>query len=195
MRYTTEGSQYILTADQRQFYEDNGFLVIRRLVSQDKLDTFYERFKQVCRKEVKVSTCRYITIKHTSVTSCNVTKCNAIYAIMLQKCFNVLWFTSEATSQTLWASETTKFIMTILGTQFMYPFVWWVRVHLCNLDIDREATIYWEIFASLYFHKFREFCSVTIHKNFTKVLPCHTSYVAHMDHSRKIPEIVIFTKI
>ena len=92
MRYTTEGSQHILTADQRQFYEDNGFLVIRRLVSQDKLDTFYERFKQVCKKEVKVSTCRYITIKHASVTSCNVTKCNAIDAIMLQKCFNILWF-------------------------------------------------------------------------------------------------------
>ena len=124
MRYTTEGSQHILTADQRQFYEDNGFLVIRRLVSQDKLDTFYERFKQVCKKEVKVSTCRYITIVNM-LQSLAVMLQNVM--LLMQLCCKsasiYCGFTSEAASQTLWASETTKFKMTILGTHFMYPLI------------------------------------------------------------------------
>ena len=37
------------------------------------------------------------------------------------------------------------------------------------------------IFALLYFHKFCQFCSVT-KLDFTKVLPCYTFCVAHVDH-------------
>ena len=44
-------------------------------------------------------------------------------------------------------------------------------------------TVYWEIFVSLNFCKFREFCLV-VKLNFVKVSPCHTHYIAHMDHSR-----------
>ena len=46
-----------------------------------------------------------------------------------------------------------------------------------------QYTVYWKIFASLYFHKFYKFCLVA--KKFMKVLPCHTFYVAHVDHSRE----------
>ena len=44
-----------------------------------------------------------------------------------------------------------------------------------------HSTIYREIFTLLNFHKFRESCSVA-KLNFAKVLPCHTFYIAHVDH-------------
>lgn len=50
-RYTLDTG--VLTEDQRAFYEDNGYLVIPRLVSQTHLDTYRERFGQICRGEVK----------------------------------------------------------------------------------------------------------------------------------------------
>ena len=49
---------------------------------------------------------------------------------------------------------------------------------LLGHHLSKVYTVYWEIFVSLYFHKF---CSV-VKLNFAKVLPCHTFYVAHMDH-------------
>ena len=59
-RYTCDNT--ILTPEQRQFYEENGFLVIRRLVSQENITKFYERFKQICEKKVKVGVLTFVHI-------------------------------------------------------------------------------------------------------------------------------------
>ncbi|XP_076469348.1 phytanoyl-CoA dioxygenase, peroxisomal-like [Babylonia areolata] len=53
LQYTVDKPS-ALTQEQRQFYEDNGFLVIRGLVPQQKLDVYRERFGEICRGEVKV---------------------------------------------------------------------------------------------------------------------------------------------
>lgn len=51
-KYTLDSP--LLTYEQRKFYEENGFLVIRKLVSKDKLDRYRERFEKICKKEVEV---------------------------------------------------------------------------------------------------------------------------------------------
>jgi phytanoyl-CoA hydroxylase len=38
----------VLTEDQRAFYEENGFLVIPRLVQQNDLDVYRSRFLELC---------------------------------------------------------------------------------------------------------------------------------------------------
>ncbi|XP_051889839.1 phytanoyl-CoA dioxygenase, peroxisomal [Pristis pectinata] len=50
--YTLENC--CLTPEQRQFYEENGFLHIKKLVSDENLDIFNEEFEKICRKEVEV---------------------------------------------------------------------------------------------------------------------------------------------
>ncbi|XP_073407373.1 phytanoyl-CoA dioxygenase, peroxisomal [Dendrobates tinctorius] len=42
----------LLTTEQRQFYEDNGFLVIKNLVSHEDLDDFRGVFERVCKREL-----------------------------------------------------------------------------------------------------------------------------------------------
>ncbi|XP_063304288.1 phytanoyl-CoA dioxygenase, peroxisomal [Pelobates fuscus] len=42
----------VLTLEQRQFYEENGFLVIKNLVSQEDLARFRNEFERICKKEV-----------------------------------------------------------------------------------------------------------------------------------------------
>lgn len=44
----------VLTSEQRKFYEDNGYLVIRKLVPDHKLDLYRQRFGEICRGEVTV---------------------------------------------------------------------------------------------------------------------------------------------
>ena len=44
----------ILSQEQREFYEKNGYIVVPRLVSQEKLDIFKERFRAICSREVDV---------------------------------------------------------------------------------------------------------------------------------------------
>ncbi|XP_059175872.1 phytanoyl-CoA dioxygenase, peroxisomal-like [Physella acuta] len=51
-KYTVDNSK--LTYEQRKFYEENGFLVIKKLVSPDKLKKFRERFADICKREVIV---------------------------------------------------------------------------------------------------------------------------------------------
>ena len=51
-RYTLEGS--LLTPEQRAFYEEQGYLVVKRLVTPELLETFRERFQKICKREVKV---------------------------------------------------------------------------------------------------------------------------------------------
>ena len=57
-RYTLEASsEGVLSSEQRQSYEDNGFLVVPGLVAQRHLDVYRERFRQICNREVKVRCC------------------------------------------------------------------------------------------------------------------------------------------
>ncbi|XP_061167989.1 phytanoyl-CoA dioxygenase, peroxisomal-like [Saccostrea echinata] len=51
-RYTLDNS--ILSYEQRKFYEDNGYLVIRNLVPKEELDKYRDRFEKICKKEVEV---------------------------------------------------------------------------------------------------------------------------------------------
>nr|XP_044617785.1 phytanoyl-CoA dioxygenase, peroxisomal-like [Equus asinus] len=50
-QYTRDNS--VLTLEQRQFYEDNGFLVIKKLVSDADIECFRNEFERICRKEVE----------------------------------------------------------------------------------------------------------------------------------------------
>ncbi len=56
-RYTLGSSAETLTQEQRDFYEENGFLVVKGLVPIENLDQYRERFRQICTKEVEVSEC------------------------------------------------------------------------------------------------------------------------------------------
>lgn len=49
----------IFTPDQRDFYEKNGFVVIKSLVSPEKLDKYKDRFREICSKRVEVP---YMTV-------------------------------------------------------------------------------------------------------------------------------------
>jgi len=51
-RYTRDNT--LLTPLQRQFYEDNGFLVIKKLVPEQLLDRYINRFIDICEGRVKV---------------------------------------------------------------------------------------------------------------------------------------------
>ncbi|XP_023278795.1 phytanoyl-CoA dioxygenase, peroxisomal [Seriola lalandi dorsalis] len=44
----------LLTPDQRLFYEENGFVLIKNLVSEEDIDKFRKEFERICRQEVKV---------------------------------------------------------------------------------------------------------------------------------------------
>ncbi|XP_042542073.1 phytanoyl-CoA dioxygenase, peroxisomal isoform X1 [Dipodomys spectabilis] len=50
-QFTLDNS--ILSLEQRQFYEENGFLVIKNLVSDEDIQRFRDEFEKICRKEVK----------------------------------------------------------------------------------------------------------------------------------------------
>ncbi|XP_003468678.1 phytanoyl-CoA dioxygenase, peroxisomal [Cavia porcellus] len=50
-QYTLDND--ILTLEQRKFYEDNGFLVIKKLVSDADIQRFRDEFEKICRKEVE----------------------------------------------------------------------------------------------------------------------------------------------
>lgn len=42
----------VLTREERQFYEENGFLVVRGLVSLDELEAYRQRFVLICNQEI-----------------------------------------------------------------------------------------------------------------------------------------------
>ncbi|XP_048466374.1 phytanoyl-CoA dioxygenase, peroxisomal isoform X2 [Rhincodon typus] len=50
--YTLENR--VLTPEQRLFYEENGFLLIKKLVSDENIELFREEFERICRREVEV---------------------------------------------------------------------------------------------------------------------------------------------
>ncbi|XP_001368411.2 phytanoyl-CoA dioxygenase, peroxisomal [Monodelphis domestica] len=49
-QYTLDNN--VLTLEQRQFYEDNGFLVIKNLVPEADIQRYRNQFERICRKEV-----------------------------------------------------------------------------------------------------------------------------------------------
>ncbi|KAM6216207.1 phytanoyl-CoA dioxygenase, peroxisomal [Rhynchocyon petersi] len=50
-QYTLDNN--VLSLEQRQFYEENGFLLIKNLVSDADIQRFRDEFERICRKEVK----------------------------------------------------------------------------------------------------------------------------------------------
>ncbi|XP_025947074.1 phytanoyl-CoA dioxygenase, peroxisomal [Apteryx rowi] len=42
----------VLTTEQRQFYEENGYLIIKKLVSDEDIERFRKEFVRICNKEV-----------------------------------------------------------------------------------------------------------------------------------------------
>lgn len=44
----------VLTPEQRRFYEENGYLVIKDLVPKEKLELYRKRFEEICTGKVKV---------------------------------------------------------------------------------------------------------------------------------------------
>ncbi|XP_067915897.1 phytanoyl-CoA dioxygenase, peroxisomal [Heterodontus francisci] len=51
-RYTLENR--CLTPEQRQFYEENGFLHVKKLVSDENIKLFGDEFARICQREVEV---------------------------------------------------------------------------------------------------------------------------------------------
>ena len=51
-KYTLDND--VLTPEQRDFYEENGYLVIRGLIKSAELEDYKKRFGEICRREVKV---------------------------------------------------------------------------------------------------------------------------------------------
>ncbi|KAK7823892.1 hypothetical protein U0070_020563 [Myodes glareolus] len=49
-KYTLDNN--VLSLEQRQFYEENGFLVIKKLISDEDIERFRAEFERICRKEV-----------------------------------------------------------------------------------------------------------------------------------------------
>jgi len=53
-RYTLDSPESLLNAADREFYEKNGFFVVKGLVSQEDLNDFRTRFNEIIDKKVKV---------------------------------------------------------------------------------------------------------------------------------------------
>ncbi|KAM3588140.1 uncharacterized protein V6R79_022477 [Siganus canaliculatus] len=52
LRYTFDND--LLTPEQRISYEENGFILIKNLVSDEDIEKFRKEFERICRQEVKV---------------------------------------------------------------------------------------------------------------------------------------------
>ena len=50
-KYTVDHG--ILTDTQRRFYEKNGFIVVKKLIPQNELDNYHQRFVDICHKRVQ----------------------------------------------------------------------------------------------------------------------------------------------
>ena len=53
LKYTTS-SDGVMTIQQREEYERNGFVVVRKLISDDKLEKYKKRFQKICAEKIKV---------------------------------------------------------------------------------------------------------------------------------------------
>lgn len=52
LRYTIDND--LLTLEQRISYEENGFVLIKNLVSEEDIDSFRREFERICRREVQI---------------------------------------------------------------------------------------------------------------------------------------------
>lgn len=52
LRYTLDNN--LLTPEQRLFYEENGYILIKKLVSEEEIEKFRREFERICLKKVKV---------------------------------------------------------------------------------------------------------------------------------------------
>ncbi|RNA02638.1 phytanoyl- peroxisomal [Brachionus plicatilis] len=43
-----------LTQEQRDFYEKNGYIVVKNLISEEKLEKYKQRFQEICAKKIQV---------------------------------------------------------------------------------------------------------------------------------------------
>ncbi|XP_074873939.1 phytanoyl-CoA dioxygenase, peroxisomal [Carettochelys insculpta] len=50
--YTLDNN--LLTLEQRHFYDENGYLVIKKLVSDEDIERFRNEFEKICKKEIEV---------------------------------------------------------------------------------------------------------------------------------------------
>ncbi|XP_061817333.1 phytanoyl-CoA dioxygenase, peroxisomal isoform X2 [Nerophis lumbriciformis] len=53
LRYTLDEKE-LLSAEERLFYEQNGFFVVKKLVSAEDVDLFRKAFERICQQEVKM---------------------------------------------------------------------------------------------------------------------------------------------
>jgi len=58
----------LLSTEQRQFYEDNGYIVVKGLVTEDEIKSYEDQFKKVCNGEVArpptMTVMRDVVLKH-----------------------------------------------------------------------------------------------------------------------------------
>lgn len=53
-KYTLDKPNSPFTSQDRQFYEENGYIVVKKLYSPEELKVYYDRFQEICEGKVKV---------------------------------------------------------------------------------------------------------------------------------------------
>ncbi|XP_003746989.1 phytanoyl-CoA dioxygenase, peroxisomal [Galendromus occidentalis] len=53
-RFTVDSADSLLTTEERHFYEENGYIVIRNLVDHQDIDKYAKRFEDIAHRRVKV---------------------------------------------------------------------------------------------------------------------------------------------
>lgn len=51
-KFTCPGGAF--TQEQREHYERNGFVVVKKLISDEKLEKYKKRFQTICSEKIKV---------------------------------------------------------------------------------------------------------------------------------------------
>ncbi|KAJ8245557.1 hypothetical protein GJAV_G00272010 [Gymnothorax javanicus] len=52
LRYTLDSD--VLTSDQRLFYEENGYILVKNLVSEEDINAFRREFERICKGDVRI---------------------------------------------------------------------------------------------------------------------------------------------
>jgi len=53
-KYTLDTPNSPFTLKDRQFYEENGFIVVKKLFSEEELQVYHDRFQEICEGKVKI---------------------------------------------------------------------------------------------------------------------------------------------
>ncbi|ESO02557.1 hypothetical protein HELRODRAFT_185000 [Helobdella robusta] len=83
--YTLDVPNQKLTVAQRDFYEENGYLIVKNLVSKEKLDVFYQRFVDIVNG--RVSSMGMTIMKDIGLLN----KCNGIEELSVTKLQDFQW--------------------------------------------------------------------------------------------------------